>query len=93
MAQLTITFPDLDEGPFSVWVKSLEAQVERINSSVCCNDSSLVRINRFDCVLQMPGGLKYREDTADRTDLSPSEIAAFVRNYLNAGFDIPISIK
>ena len=63
--------------------------IDRINGSVCCNGSYLVPLSRYDAALAYPAD----KPGFDRTDLTPTEIMVFVRNFLDDGFDERIIIS
>lgn len=62
--------------------------IERVDGLVCVDGSRLMQVSLREAELT------YRDDVDNltRTDLNPAEVATFVRNFLDEGFDSKIVI-
>ncbi len=82
MTTLTITTPI---GINSIWL-------DRVNGGVCVDGSTVLRTGHHEAVLAYPDEFESLAGNG-RQDLTPTEIATFVRNFLDEGFDDSINIK
>lgn len=66
-------------------VKNLSQEaIERANGCVCVNGSRLVAVSRREAVLEYPGA---------RIELTAQELATFVKNFYEEGFEESVEIK
>ena len=78
MTTITVTIPTIGQDQW----------ISRVDGVVCTNGSRLVPVSRREAEVSFKDAKGF-----DRTDLTPTEVATFVRNFLDEGFDAPITIS
>jgi len=67
--------------------------VDRINGCVCTNGTILKKYGAVWYLAEATMAAPYSGIAAHNRDLTPTQVATFVRNFLDEGFEEPITIR